>query len=300
MTVSFSEKVSAAQFKLSFDTSKFENPTVSAGTYNPSTNTYVYLNYQDIADLGSVTFSFKAKAVGTGSFHISGIVLSSNTATLGTSSTSVTVEKAKAPSQNNSGNKKPNNNQTQQPEQEPEVVTKIELEMIKAELAEKIETDYTQESLKALQEIIARAEAATTNEEYNAIKGELTLDKLVIANFDRPELFNILIELIGKSQKDYTEDSWQELQEAIQTAQNAKLKSEYDEVKDKLTLDTLKSKEGVKQFFINFIQRLEKGEPLYLAFVGCLLVLLVIILILLIVLCKRRKSRRETTARRLK
>ena len=83
VTVSFNEKLAAAQFKLSYDSSKFDYVSVSAGSYNPGTNTFVYINYDDISDLGSVTFSFKAKAVGTGSFNVSGVVLSSNNTVLG-------------------------------------------------------------------------------------------------------------------------------------------------------------------------------------------------------------------------
>lgn len=163
-------------------------------------------------------------------------------------------------------------------------------------------TDYTEESWKALQEAIAKAEAATTNEEYNQVKESLNTDSLVIASFDKDELFNMLIELIGKAQKDYTEESWQELQEAIATAQNAELKSEYDAVKDKLTIDTLVEKARLGDIFANFIQGLEKGEPIYLAFVGLFLLLILIIVILLIVLCKGRKdnNRREMGARRLR
>lgn len=289
--------MSAAQFKLSFDASKFDYASVSAGSYNPGTNTYVYLNYEDVADLGSVTFSFRAKATGTGAFNISGAKLSGGSTVVGASSTSVTV----AAKSNTTPQKKPTNTNQQTP-QEPEVVVKGELDAIKMELAEKVETDYTEESWKALQDAIARAEGATTNAEYDEIKGSLTLDSLVIADFEKEELFNMLIELIGKAQKDYTEESWQELQAAISTAQSAELKSEYDAVKDKLTVDTLVRKDGIRDIFENFIQGLEKGEPLYLAFVGLLLVLLLIIVILLIVLCRRRRKdkKQNISARRLK
>lgn len=289
--------MSAAQFKLSFDASKFDYASVSAGSYNPGTNTYVYLNYEDVADLGSVTFSFRAKATGTGSFNISGAKLSGGSTVVGASSTSVTV----AAKSNTTPTKKPTNSNQQTP-QDPEVVVKGELDAIKIELAEKVETDYTEESWKALQDAIARAEGATTNAEYDEIKGSLTLDSLVIADFEKEELFNMLIELIGKAQKDFTEESWQELQAAISTAQSAELKSEYDAVKDKLTVNTLVRKDGIRDIFENFIQGLEKGEPLYLAFVGLLLVLLLIIVILLIVLCRGRKKNKKQNiaARRLK
>ncbi|MDE5830900.1 MAG: hypothetical protein K2H53_04535, partial [Clostridia bacterium] len=115
------------------------------------------------------------------------------------------------------------------------------------------------------------------------------------------ELVKMLIELIGKTQKEYTEESWQELQDAISDAQDAKLKSEYDKVKDKLTINTLVKKAGLKETYENFIKGLEKGETLYIAFVGLVLVLLLVILILSISLCiSKRRRKQEVTARRLK
>lgn len=226
-------------------------------------------------------------------------MLSSNTASIGASKANVKVEAAKKGS---STTTKPKPTTPDTPsENSPEIVVKTELDAIKLELENKIETDYTEESWKALQDAIARAEAATTNEEYNQIKESLNIETLVIANFEKEELFNMLIELIGKAQKDYTEESWQELQEAIAIAQKAELKSEYDEVKDKLTINTLVKKVRLGDIFANFIQGLEKGEPIYLAFVGMLLLLILIIVILLIVLCKGRSNRKKDMgARRLR
>lgn len=304
VTVSFSEKVSAAQFKLSYDTGKFDYVSTSAGTYNPGTNTYVYLNYEDISDLGSVTFAFKAKTTGSGAFNISGLVLSSNTASIGTSKVTITVEKEKTNTTTNKPNKVTNNNNktpepNQTPDQQEEIVNKPELESIKRELLMKIETDYTEESWKALQEAIQKAESASTGSEYDEIKAELTLEKLVVAEFEKEELFNMLIELIGKSEEKYTEETWKELQTAISTAQNAELKSEYEEVKDKLTIDTLKEKEAKENFFTNFIHGLEEQDPIFLALAGCILILVLIIVVLLI-LYKRAKRDPGAGARRLK
>ncbi len=71
VTVSFGEKVSAAQFVLGYDTSKFTYVKCSKGEF--SGNQYVYLSTTDAQDLSSVTFTFKAKAVGSGTFNISRI-----------------------------------------------------------------------------------------------------------------------------------------------------------------------------------------------------------------------------------
>ncbi len=238
---------------------------------------------------------------GTGTFNVSDVVLSDGATITGGTSTSVnvTTQTTKKPT---TTNKKPVTN-TQAPEEPvtPEVFSKAELDSLKIELADKIETDYTADSWKTLQDAIVKAEGATTSSEYNEVRNLLTVDTLVIADFEKEELVNMLIQLMGKSEKDYSSDSWQELHEAIAEAQNAKLKSEYDKVKDKLTMDTLEKKEGFKEIFENFTQGLEKGEPLYIAFAGLVLVLLLVILILSISLCiGKRRRREEMKARRLK
>lgn len=193
------------------------------------------------------------------------------------------------------------NTPTPETPQEPEIFSKAELDNLKIELAGKVETDYTTDSWKTLQDAIAKAEGATTSSEYNEVRNLLTIDTLVIADFEKEELVNMLIELMGKSEKDYSADSWKELHDAIAEAQNAKLRSEYDKVKDKLTIDTLKKKEGFKEIIENFTQGLEKGEPLYIAFAGLVLVLLLVIMILSISLCiGKRRKKQEMKARRLK
>lgn len=306
VTVSFSEKVSAAQFKLTYDSSKFTFVSSSTEGYDAGSNMFAWVSLTDTASLGSVTFKFKGKATGTGTFNLSGLVLSKNsgTASIGTSSTSVTVENAKTNTNTNTGTKKPttNTNQNTTPETPTvEQVLKPELDNVKIELAQLIESDYTEASWKSLTDLIARAEAVTTNSEYDEIKAGLTTDSLITAEFEKEEILNLLMKLVGVNQKDYTEESWNELQSAIETAQNAKLKSEYDKIKDKVTLDTLVKKGGVKEFFQNFIQGLERRETVYLAFAGTVLVLLLIILILSILLCKaKRKNRMDIPARRMK
>ena len=188
VTVSFGEKVSAAQFKLNYDKSKFDYVSCSAGNYG-TTGTYVYMSYEDVKDLGSVTFTFKSKATGSGAFSISGVVLSSS-ASISSSSTTVTVENAKTTTTTN--NKKPttttkkpttNNNKDDKEEenQEPEVVEKSELDNFKREIANLVQSDYTEESWTALQDAIDMAEEAKLKSEYDLIKDELTVNSLILA-----------------------------------------------------------------------------------------------------------------------
>ncbi len=304
VTVTFSQKVSSADFRLNYDTSKFEYVSVSKGGYGTGTKRYTYLNYEDVEDLGSVTFSFKAKATGTGAFKISNLVLSTDTASIGRSEVSVTVEKAKPT--NTKPNKKPttnnnNNNNNKNEEEKPEEIDKSALEAVKAELALKVQSDYTEDSWKALQEAISKAEGATKNSEYDEVKDKLNIEGLVPVDFEKDELFNLLIELMGKSQKDFTEESWQELQTAIETAQISKLKSEYDEVKDKLTINTLveQEPEEEKNFFEDILETLKSKDPLLLVLMAGVIVLTILVLILLVLYGKAKKSD-SNGARRLK
>lgn len=253
--------------------------------------------------MGSVTFTFKALNTGTGTFNISDLVLSSNTATIGTKSVSVTVQKASNTSnKTNTGNKKPTTTTPEpEPEPQPQEFEKAELTQVLADLEELVGTDYTTDSWNVLQEAITKAQNAATVEEYDEVKGSLKVSNLVVAEFEKEELMEILIALMGKTQKDYTEESWKELQDTIIAAQAAKLKSEYEEVKDKLTIDILQKKDGVKEFFENFIQGLERKDPFYLAFAGCVLALILVIVILLIVVCRGRRDRRsDYNARRMR
>ncbi len=272
ITVSFGEKLSAAQFKLNYDKNKFDYISCSTGDFGTGTNIWAYLSWTDTADMGSVTFKFKAKETGTGKFSISGVV--PKNANISSSSVTVKVEEASKPSTNsgsnsNSGssstskpssntnnNKKPTsttnkdkntssastepvNENTEPVNEESVVLEKTELNNLKNILAERDSENYTEESWNALQEVIKSAENATTQEEYEALKDKLVLDNLEVATFEKTELHKVLIDLIGKSKNDYTEESWNELQEAIEEANNADNKNEYEKVKSKLTVSGL-------------------------------------------------------------
>ncbi len=163
---------------------------------------------------------------------------------------------------------------------------KTELEDLKDELEDLIETDYTAESWKALQDLIARAESVASQEEYESIKGELTTDKLVIAPFEKKELNDVLLGLIGKSEKDYTEESWKDLIDAIEDAEDTKLASEYDKIKGKLKISALEEREDENPI-ISFFQDLSDQEKISLALGVCVGILLLIIIIMAI------KHRRE-------
>lgn len=249
--------------------------------------------------ISSVTFTFKAKTTGTGKFSISNIVLPVSYTTA-SSSTSVTVEAAKSTTTNptkkpTTTTKKPttnkNNNKEQEPEQEPETIEKNELYALIQELGNLEQTDYTEASWNELQDLINKAESASTNEEYNEVKEKLNTDGLVPETFEKSELDKVLRMLIGKLEKDYTAESWTGLMEAIDTADSAVLKSEYDAIKDKLTINNLVLEED-KGFIGELIEKM-KEDPYILGLVISIAVLLIIVFILIIV-CVRKGKNKES------
>lgn len=302
VTVSFGEKVSGAQFKLSYDTSKFDYVSCSASTYAKETQRFVYANFADEDDLGSVTFTFKAKATGSVKFSISGVELSRNHS-MGASSTSVNITEAatttskpatttKKPTTKKPTTKKPttNNNEdnnTDVPE-EPVIIEKPELDNLKTVLEGKVEGDYTEESWKALQDALAAAEGVATQEEYDALKEGLKAEILVPVTFEKEELNTVLRDLVGKIEGDYTEESWKELQDAINTAQNAELKSEYDAVKDKLTINNLVLED--RGFFESLVKSSCGHGKIIIILSAIIIVLLVIIIILGASLSKAKEA----------
>ena len=121
-------------------------------------------------------------------------------------------------------------------------IEKKELELCKLQLKSLKETDYEETSWNNLQNAILKAEEVGTIEEYNNIKGELCVDNLVPVSFEKKELNYLLEDLAGKSKRDYTKKSWEQLQGIISNAENAKVESEYNSIKTKLTTDILKEK----------------------------------------------------------
>lgn len=96
VTVSFSEKVSAAQFTLNYDSNKVTYLSNSAGgQFGESTKRFAYANATP--NLGSVTFKFKSKTTGNCSFSISGLAVRTANGkispTLSNSSISVNMQK---------------------------------------------------------------------------------------------------------------------------------------------------------------------------------------------------------------
>lgn len=133
VTVSFGQKVSAAQFTLNYDSGKLEYVSKSGGgLFSASTKRYGYNSEDGVtADLSSVTFTFKTKATGSANVSVSGLKISTQTqtgisASMGNSSVGLTikekeVEKPVTPptppnnggsnsGNNNSGNSNSNNN----------------------------------------------------------------------------------------------------------------------------------------------------------------------------------------------
>jgi len=99
VTVTFSEKVSSAQFSLNYDTSKFQGGTASAGTL--SGKNYIYAPMIIEPDLKSVTFTFTAKTDGKATFSVSNPIITttggSAVKTTVSGTPSVTIETPKEP-----------------------------------------------------------------------------------------------------------------------------------------------------------------------------------------------------------
>lgn len=251
--VSFGEKVSIAQFKLSYDKSKLNYEICSIGEFGTNTNTYVYVNSQDENAVDSVTLKFKAKAAGSATFAISGVVLSGD-ASISNATAKVVIKNANSgttsvskptvtkPTSSNEPEEpkeleEPGENQEENPTLE--VIEKEELNDIKSIWVGLYKDDYTEESWNKLQDIILNAQNATTLEEYEAVKDELDINSLKKVSFDKKELKKVLVDLLDKSKADYTEESWNGLKELIKKADATDLKSEYDAIKDKLTVNEL-------------------------------------------------------------
>ncbi len=280
VTVSFGGKVSAAQFKLNYDKSKFDYVSCSAGTFGTGTNTYVYVNYEDVEDLGSVTLTFKAKATGSGDFSISGVVLSGSSS-ISNSKTTVKVNAASSSSKKPTTTKKPsssNKNTTSNEQEQPVQLDKTALEDLKSLLGTLNETDYTEDSWKALQEAIGAAEGADTEEKYNEVKDKLTVESLVKQPFEKEELNKVLRDLIGKVETDYTLESWKELQDTIEAADEAELKSQYDAIKTKLSINTLVL--NPKTFLEEIMEDSCGHLKIMMGMAAAILILLIIIIIL--------------------
>lgn len=99
ITVSFGQKVSAAQFTLNFDSSKLEYVSkTGGGLFSTSTKKYGYTSDDGIVeDLSSVSFKFKAKTTGKTSVSVSGLKISVGselgaTASIGNSSVNITIK----------------------------------------------------------------------------------------------------------------------------------------------------------------------------------------------------------------
>lgn len=237
----------------------------------------------------------KQKNWESGKFIISGLKTSNRNNTISKDTVSVTVQKAtSATTTTTKKTPTPTENPDEQVEED---INKYELYDVKSKLLELVETDYTEESWNELQEAIEKAENAKTNAEYDEVKDLLTVDNLVIEKFEKPELNQLLISLIGESESKYTEESWQELQDIIELANQAELKSEYDEIKDKLTIDILIEEEDGFKSIINFFQGLDEQERISLA-LGVCVVILFIIIIILWRLYSKEKNRMRYDARR--
>lgn len=103
VTVSFGDKVSAAQFTLNYDSSIYEYVSKSqGGSFSASTKKFAYANSDGEADLASVTFTFKAKVANSTNFSINALKISTAaqdkfTPSISKGSVTVTAEKKEEP-----------------------------------------------------------------------------------------------------------------------------------------------------------------------------------------------------------
>ncbi len=316
VTVSFGEKVSIAQFKLSYDKDKLDYQNCSIGEFGPKTNRYVYVDSQDENVLESVTLNFKSKAAGSVTFAISGGVLSgdasisnatakviiqgtttdtkptssttSSKPTTSTTSSKPTTSSTSSKPTTSSTPSTPLNNEEKDDTTDNEI-EKNELNDLESILSGLHKEDYTEDSWNKLQEIILAAQNATTVEEYEEIKAGLEINSLEKVSFDKEELKKILKDLLDKSKNDYTEESWNELKELINKAESTDLKSEYDAIKDKLTVDGLILVDNNNDFesFLN------ENKMIIIITLVAINVILIILSICILVKTKRRNNYRR-------
>ncbi len=191
------------------------------------------------------------------------------------------------PSQNNgtSDTNKQEDSEKDEDNEEENIIEKPELDALKTELATKVESDYTKQTWEELQDIINQAEKADTIEEYNKLKDKLNISKLIPEKFEKPELDKILQDLLILEQKDYTVESWEDLQNTIKQAQDAKLKSEYEAIKTKLTTEVL-----IKINDPTTIENEEQQNDNYWSFIIAILIIFIILCAILVVLKRKNKK----------
>lgn len=159
VTVSFGDRAKTARFVLNYDTSKLEYLSYSCGgSGNKGFNAGTFAYYGAVSpDISSVSFTFKAKETGTANVSFSSLKISTATqtnaaATVGNSSTSITISEKQTTTTTkpNTTTKKPTTNKkptTTKPEEtkEPEVVEPTPNELIKLdnENAKTLKNDET-------------------------------------------------------------------------------------------------------------------------------------------------------------
>jgi hypothetical protein len=140
------------------------------------------------------------------------------------------------------------------------VIDMSELDKIKAELAKLVETDYTEESWKAIQDKIAAAEAKTTQEEFDSAVAGIDLDTLVAKPIDTSALDKIKEDMSKLQQSDYTEESWQAILDKIAEAETKDLQSKFDSAVAGISLGNLVPKaikEETKEELANIKEEVE-------------------------------------------
>ncbi len=112
------------------------------------------------------------------------------------------------------------------------------LDEILKEVAGLTESDYSDDSWNKLQEAIQGTDNLTKQSEIDAKVDEIR-DAITNLTTDRTALDEILEEVAGLTESDYSDDSWNKLQEAIQGTDNLTKQSEIDakvdEIRDAIT-----------------------------------------------------------------
>ena len=108
-----------------------------------------------------------------------------------------------------------------------------ELDKVLEDVAKLEETDYSDESWNKLQQAIQGTDNLTKQSEIDAKVDEIR-DAITNLTTDRTALDEILKEVAGLTESDYSDDSWNKLQEAIQGTDNLTKQSEIDAKVDEI------------------------------------------------------------------
>lgn len=201
ITVSFGQKVSAAQFTLNFDANKLEYVSkTGGGLFNAASKIYGYTSEDGVKeDLSSVSFKFKAKTTGKTSVSVSGLRISAGSqmgvsASMGNSTANITIkEKTTTTNTNKKPTTKPKPNTTKE---EPEKIEPAPNELIKLD-DEKVKTLKDDESnimVKGIEVAIADGVVLKVNDIKKSDENYDKLDEILKNISGNKTYFDISLE----------------------------------------------------------------------------------------------------------